>query len=482
MNNHLFKARWLIWTLLFTLFLAPASALAQDNNHTIQEIEEIYTLLKENHISGVQGEELLHAAIKGMVESLNDPYTTYLSPQEWEQYNNSLEQQFVGIGVYLEQKKGQFIVVKVIPDAPAERAGILSGDMIIAVDGTSVEGKTMTELTTLILGEEGDPVTIQVKRGGAIKEYTIVREKIEIPVVTSQTFNDNKVGYIQLTSFSSDADELFIAKKKELEAGGMENLIIDLRGNGGGLLDTAYNIAAQFIKEGALIHTQNRYGVEQTMDILNGSQVDYPVYVLVDSNSASASEVLAGALQDYKLATIIGTKTFGKGSVQQVVPLSSGGVLKITIEEYVTPNRNKVNQVGITPDRNVKGDLEGIIFALSQVSNQINIISKGDQTSINGTTLTGKISYLQDKKGLWIPSRMAGAILGLETDWDAKKRMVTYRAPKGSNMVPPATTSGLFKFSNGTTFVNVNALQRWDSNLKYRLDADGLNLNYTLKK
>jgi carboxyl-terminal processing protease len=478
------KSRWaiwlLVWSLLVSLTITPQISFAETSEQSIKDIEEIYQLLKENHLGGVSGEELIHEAIRGMVDSLEDPYTQYFSPKEWEQYLNQLDQEYVGVGIVLNQQNGQFVIVRVVSNAPAEKAGLEAGDIIVAVNGTSVKDKTLQELSQMIVGKEGTSVKIKIKRGETTKEFDVVRAKIKIPVVESKTFNKT-VGYIQLTSFSSDADELFIAKKKELEAKGIESLIIDLRGNGGGLLDTAYNIAAQFIEEGLLINTINRNDVEQKIEIFNGSKVDYPVIVLMDQNSASASEVLAGALQDYGLATIVGTKSFGKGTVQQSVPLSSGGVLKVTIEEYSTPKGHKVNKVGITPNLEAKGDLEGLVSSLFRLTGKIDLLQKGKKTVVNGTEWNAALPYIKEDKEIWIPSRLAAAILGFEVIWDPKQRAVTFKTPEGSNIKPLALTPNMTKMSKGTTYINANSLMKLDKRLVIGVVKESLSIQYSSK-
>jgi carboxyl-terminal processing protease len=478
------KRSWTIWLIIASLFitfmLAPQFAIAESSGSTVQEIEEIYELLRENHLSGIGGEQLIHEAIRGMISSLNDPYTQYFSPQEWQNFINSLNQEFVGVGIVIDEKNGQFIVNRVIANAPADQAGLQAGDIIVAVDGKPVKGKTIQELSQMIIGEEGTPVTLKMKRGNTTKEYKIVRAKIKIPVVDTKSLDD-QVGYIQLSSFSSDADELFIEKKKELESQGIRSLIIDLRGNGGGLLDTAYNIGAQFIDEGLLMKTRNRHGVIQDLEILNGSKVDYPVIVLVDQNSASASEVLAGALQDHNIATIVGSKSFGKGTVQQSVPLSSGGVLKLTIEEYFTPKGHQVHKVGITPTIEAKGDLEGLVYALSHLTGKISIQEKGKRTIVGGLEWNASLPYMKDGKEIWLSSRLAAAVLGLEVSWDAKQKTIAFKAPKGTNKTSIAIQSGMTKMSNGTTYIKASALMKLHNQLKISTNTNGLNIEYSSK-
>jgi carboxyl-terminal processing protease len=484
MNINIKNSRltiWLLtWSLLISLTLAPQTSLAEDGGQTIQEVEEIYELLKENHLSGVGGQELIHEAIRAMVASLGDPYTEYFSPKEWQHFLNQLDQEYVGVGLILNEQNGQFVISRVILDGPADLAGFEVGDVIIAVDGTSVKGKTIQQLSQSITGEEGTSVKIKINRGETTKEFEIKRAKIKIPVVVSKSF-DNRVGYIQLTTFSSDADELFIKKKKELEDQGIESLIIDLRGNGGGLLDTASNIAAQFIEEGILIKTHNRNDVEQTVEIFNGSQVRYPVIVLVDQDSASASEVLAGALKDYQLATVIGTNTFGKGTVQQSVPLSSGGVLKITIEEYFSPKGHKVNKVGIAPDIEARGDLEGLVASLFRLTGKIDLTEKGTKTVVNGMEWNATLPYIKEGKEIWISSRLAAALLGLEVKWDPKLKIVSFNSPEGSGIKPPVLTTSMIKMSKGISYINADSLMKLDKKLAVALTKQGLSIQYSFK-
>lgn len=204
------------------------------------------------------------------------------------------------------------------------------------------------------MGEPGTEVKLQIVRDGATSELTVKRERIQVPVVIANRFQG--VGYVRILSFSSDADEMTALFLDGLQAPGeLKSLVVDLRDNPGGLLETAQQLARLFVKEGTLIHTKNRNNTDEPVTFSGGETQPFPVYFLVNGNSASASEVLTGALQDYKAITVIGTKTYGKGSVQEVVPLQSGGALKVTVEEYLTPKLRKVNGVGLEPDVKVEG-------------------------------------------------------------------------------------------------------------------------------
>jgi carboxyl-terminal processing protease len=438
-------------------------------------VDDVFKLLQDNHVSAITPQKLSDNAIKGMVEGLNDPYTVYFTPKEWEGFQSALEQNYVGIGVRLNSDDQGVFITEIFKGSPAEAAGIKIGDYITGVDGETTKKLTIDKLINKVLGEENTNVTITVTRNNKELNLTMLRKKINLPVVTSKQFEDG-TGYIQLSSFSSDADELFAAKLKELQQNHIHSLVIDLRDNGGGLLDTASNIAKLFIKEGVLIHTNDRNHIDTPITLQGGTSVDFPVYVLVNENSASASEVLTGALQDYKLATVIGTKSYGKGSVQSIFPLSNGGVLKVTIEEYLTPNNHKVNKVGITPDIESLGDVPQLITALQTAGMQdIKLTRNNNELTINNQTFASENYTIQTVKNkIYVPSRVLAAMIQGKITWNTTAKAVEISAVN-KNEVFPVTSEGTL-IEKGITYLDLASFSKKFPQLQWSMEKDMLTL------
>lgn len=440
--------------LLLTPYAAPAAA-ADDSAAKAPAMNEVLDLLQRLHVSGTDQKALEASAIKGMIDSLGDPYTQYMTADEWNSFQSSLEQNYVGIGVRLEQDEQGYFIVEVFPGSSAAAAGLQPNDYIVAVDGKSYEGKALTDLTKAVMGEENTQVTITIKRGGAPQDVKMTRKRVELPTVDSKLFAGG-IGYIKVDTFSSDADEKFAAQLEELEKSSLTALIVDLRGNPGGLLDTATNIAKKFIPEGVLIHTSDRNRVDQPIKLQGGGKVPFPVTVLVDSGSASASEVLTGALQDYGAARIVGTVTYGKGSVQTIYPITGGGMLKVTIEEYLTPKMRKVNKVGIKPDVEVEGAIPQTVKALrlSGASDVAVRQTKGGVT-INDVAFFTPLPIVREGGRLFAPTRVLAALVDGDIAWNAELRAVDIKTPAVSASY--AVGDSDVRMVNGVTYVALDA-------------------------
>jgi carboxyl-terminal processing protease len=463
-RNTLFSAI-VISSLLFT----SAAAAADQKPSPTALVDDIFNLLQTNHVSGVTADKLSDNAIKGMISSLDDPYTVYMTAKEWTGFQSMLNHNYVGIGVRLGNDDQGVFIAEVFKGSPAEAAGVQAGDYITAVAGKSIKGTSSDDLISQILGDENTQVLITFTRDNQPIDLTVTRKQINLPVVTSKHFADG-TGYIRLSSFSSDADELFAAQLQELKQAGIHSLIIDLRDNGGGLLDTAANIAKLFIKQGVLIHTSDRNKVDAPINLSGGSSVNFPVYVLVNENSASASEVLTGALQDYKLATVIGTKSFGKGSVQSIYPLSNGGVLKVTIEEYLTPNHNKVNKVGITPDVEAVSDVPQLLTALHAAGMQ-DITLTQDRYSITVNQQLFSEDYFSIKTvnhKKYVPSRVLAAMISGSIGWnkDTKAIEITDNQNKG---VFTSSSAGIL-IDKGTSYIDLDSFKLKFPQLEWHMD------------
>ncbi|ASW44259.1 S41 family peptidase [Clostridium isatidis] len=300
----------------------------------------------------IDDEKLLEAAIKGMTDSLNDPYTVFMNAEEYKQFIEQSEGEFVGIGAHLGIKEDKVTVIAPIEGSPAEAAGLQSGDVIIEVDGKELVNPTLDNTVAMIRGEQGTNVTLKVQRNETeILDIVIKRDVIKVEAVRGEIVEDN-IGYIQITSFDEDVADEFKNKILELKDKGMKGIILDLRGNPGGFLNEAVEVASQFIEKGKIItYTIDKYDNKVESKSVGGDAIGMPLVVLIDGGSASASEVVTGALRDYGVATTVGEKSFGKGIVQQLIEFEGGTVgLKVTTSKYYSPKGENIHKIGITPD------------------------------------------------------------------------------------------------------------------------------------
>jgi len=308
--------------------------------------------------------------IKTMLEALNDPYTRFLDPKAFQDENDAIDAKIVGIGINLQQSKDlqKLIVTRTIEDGPAEQAGVRSGDEIVGIDGLSAIGMTPEQAAEHIRGKAGSPVQITVKRPQVQKTVTIVRQEIAIHAVTSKVL-DNGIGYIQLSTFiSNDASREFRNALQKMA--NTDGIIIDLRDNPGGLLSNALEIADMLLENGAIVSTISRHG--RHTDLASGEPLTHqPIVVLVDDESASASEILASALQDNGRGILVGTKTYGKGLVQEINRLPGGAAVHITVSRYLTPGGSDINKIGVAPDINVSSKDEQMRTAVTYMKEKI---------------------------------------------------------------------------------------------------------------
>ncbi len=325
----------------------------------VKTLETFKAMIKQKYIGEVDEEQMIEGAIKGFVEGLGDPYTEYLPKEEMAEFTEETSGQYVGIGVYLTNDKttNTILVVGIMNGSPALDAGMQAGDIIEKVNDVTYTGETMDDAIKVLKGEEGTSAKVTVLRDGKEIDLTVTRKKITVEHVSSKMVEDN-IAYLQVDSFDSGVAESFKNKITDIKNQGAKGIIIDLRSNGGGIVDEATGIADLFLKKGeTILITKSKIANEQLTVSKNDAIItDIPVVILVNEGTASASEILAGALKDkYPNTTIVGMKTYGKGVIQTLYSLSDGSGLKITTEEYYTPNHNKINKEGITPD--VKVDL-----------------------------------------------------------------------------------------------------------------------------
>jgi carboxyl-terminal processing protease len=372
------------------LFPAVAGSTATSGD-SYQLQQEVLDKLKNEFYKPVD-DAILHAdAIDGMVAGLNDPYTEYWDPEEYAAYKQGTSGAFTGVGMVLQMEDGRPTTVSTIKGGPAAEAGVLPGDVIVAVDGESVDGMTLKDVVARVKGDEGTNVELELYRppaaattsttvgetggavdtssttsteppkadlsnlppGGESKKYTLTRRTLEVPVTETTILEagDRKVALISLSDFyQGSAAALRAAVTRAIEVDKVDAVALDLRDNPGGFLDQGVDVASVFIPKGDIVSTEGIHEARKVWTASGDAYADVPLYLLTNSHTASASEIVAGALQDYRRATLVGETTFGKGVVQSIMPLSNGGALKATTALYYTPNGRNINDIGIVPD------------------------------------------------------------------------------------------------------------------------------------
>jgi carboxyl-terminal processing protease len=339
---------------------APGATVTEGENHTdLKKVEQAYDLILQRYVEKVEDKQLIEGAIQGMLATLDDPYSVYMNKDTAQQFSQSLDSSFEGIGAEVSESDGKIIIVSPFKNSPAEKAGIKPNDQIIKVDDTSVEGLGLYDATLKIRGKKGTKVKLEIVRTG-VKEpitLTVVRDEIPIETVHSSVKMENgeKIGYLEITSFAEKTAEDFRKQLKDLEKDGIKGLVIDVRGNPGGLLDSVEEILKEFVtKKKPYVQIQMRDGQKKRYFSSLKDPKNYPVVVLVDKGSASASEILAGALKEAEGYQVIGETTFGKGTVQQAVPMGDGSNIKLTLFKWLTPDGNWIHKEGVKPDVEVK--------------------------------------------------------------------------------------------------------------------------------
>lgn len=319
-------------------------------------LASIRTMLEDEYIGELDDEQMLEMAIKGYVAGVGDEYTEYYTPEEMSDQYDTAMGNYVGIGIYMvvSYEEGTITVLEPMEGSPAEEAGLKEGDMITKVEGTDVTIDNVSEMSDAIKGEEGTKVKLEIQRGEETFETQVERQRIEISHIESKML-ENNIAYIQILDFDGGTAEEFKENYENLKSKGATSLIIDIRNNGGGVVDEAIDILEMICdRDSTLLIEKDKDGNETIIKSEEDPIIDIPIVVLTNNYSASASEILAGALKDNNKATIIGEKTYGKGVIQTLYSLTDGSGLKITTAEYCTPNRTSINKIGIEPDIEVK--------------------------------------------------------------------------------------------------------------------------------
>ena len=332
---------------------------------SVSKLGKIDKLIEENFYEPVDRNALIEGMYKGLVQGLSDKYSIYFTKEEAVKADEATTGNFVGIGVVVSVRDDvtKKLIKTVYEDSPAKEAGILRGDIFIGVDDTDVTNMSLSESVALIQGESGTPVTIKVLRDGKELSFDMLRAKVNTPSVFS-TMLDKGVGYLRISEFNAETAPSFRKEMKKLQEAGMTSVIYDLRQNPGGLVDEVLTVLDDILPAGVLVYTVDNKGRKQAFYSDDERVIDIPSVVLVDENSASSAEIFTGAMKDFKAATIVGKKTYGKGIVQYIYPLSDGSRIELTTKKYLTPNGDDIHGKGIEPDIEVEysytGDQEAL--------------------------------------------------------------------------------------------------------------------------
>ena len=369
-----------IFTLIifFILYFGKVSAQEETVYDKIDLFGEVLDKINKEYVEEVNQSDTMDAAINGVLQSL-DPYSSYMSPKNLEEMQTETKGEFGGLGIEVGMEAGVVKVISPLDNSPAEREGVKAGDYIVKINDTQVQGKTLNEAVELMRGPVGSTLEITVRRVGLRKSlvFNITREIIQVASVKSEVM-DEKIGYIRLTSFNENSDDQIKKKIKEFKKNKkIEGYILDLRNNPGGLLGQAIKISDFFLDDGEIVSTKGRKKNENQKwfaregDIINGKAL----IVLINKGSASASEIVAGALKDHKRAVLVGEKSYGKGSVQSIIPLKNRGAIRLTISKYYLPSGKSISEVGVTPDITVEEESDDFRI-LSENDNQLKFARK----------------------------------------------------------------------------------------------------------
>ncbi len=408
------KRKWLVMavTVVTALTLVTGAAVAEDSTDSLfSRIRTVYEVVRGWHKDGADLDKFVDGAIKGGLEALGDPHTNYFSPTEYQAFLDSLNGSFSGIGAYLEQDGNYVVIASPIKNTPAAKAGLKSGDRILEANGVSLVGATTEKAVGLIRGEVGTEAVLKIERPSENRTFTvrIRREVINIPEVDSKML-DQRIGYIELSSFGDDAVKDFYAAVDSLKSQGAQGLVLDLRNNGGGYLDAAVAIGSAFVPKDEAVVWEVHKGGTKTALRSTGENIGLPVVVLVNNGSASASEILAGAIQDYG-GVLVGTTTYGKGTVQQILNLTIGGGMKVTIAEYLTAKERHVHGIGLTPDYRVEAQFSSDMTKPFALTRPLRISSFGDDVKALQERLV-LLGYASETDGFF-GAKTAEAVMSL---------------------------------------------------------------------
>lgn len=335
---------------------------------------DAYDAIVNNYYKEVDKDKLVESAINGMVSSIGDEYTSYSDKDVTDNFNETVNGKYMGIGALIMKSEKDLVIYKVFEDSPSYRAGLKDGDIILKLDDKDTKDMSVNDIASIVKNDGNKEVKLLVKRGEENLDITIVKDMVELPVVSGKVINhnDKKIGYISLSIFSSVASEQFNKELVKLEKEGISGLVIDVRGNSGGYLTTVTDIASYFLKKGDIIYKLEVNDKVTVRKDKTKESRDYPVAVLIDKNSASASEILASSIKESYNGYVVGTNSYGKGTVQQTLVLSDGSMIKYTIEKWLTPLGNWINEEGVIPTNYVELSSEYLNNPVFENDNQLN--------------------------------------------------------------------------------------------------------------
>lgn len=335
---------------------------------------DAYDAIVDNYYKEVDKDKLVESAINGMVSSIGDEYTSYSDKDVTDNFNEAVNGKYMGIGALIMKSENDLVIYKVFEDSPSYKAGLKDGDIILKLDDKDTKDMSVNDIASIVKNDDNKEVKLLVKRGEENLDITIVKDMVELPVVSGKVINhnDKKIGYISLSIFSSVASEQFNKELVKLEKEGISGLVIDVRGNSGGYLTTVTDIASYFLKKGDIIYKLEVNDKVTVRKDKTKESRDYPVAVLIDKNSASASEILASSIKESYNGYVVGTNSYGKGTVQQTLVLSDGSMIKYTIEKWLTPLGNWINEEGVIPTNYVELSSEYLNNPVFENDNQLN--------------------------------------------------------------------------------------------------------------
>lgn len=335
---------------------------------------DAYDAIVNNYYKEVDKDKLVESAINGMVSSVGDEYTSYSDKDVTDNFNEAVNGKYMGIGALIMKSENDLVIYKVFEDSPSYKAGLKDGDLILKLDDKDTKDMSVNDIASIVKNDDNKEVKLLIKRGEENLDITIVKDMVELPVVSGKVINhnDKKIGYISLSIFSSVASEQFNKQLVKLEKEGISGLVIDVRGNSGGYLTTVTDIASYFLKKGDIIYKLEVNDKVTVRKDKTKESRDYPVAVLIDKSSASASEILASSIKESYNGYVVGTNSYGKGTVQQTLVLSDGSMIKYTIEKWLTPLGNWINEEGVVPTNYVELSSEYLNNPVFENDNQLN--------------------------------------------------------------------------------------------------------------
>lgn len=335
---------------------------------------DAYDAIVNNYYKEVDKDKLVESAINGMVSSVGDEYTSYSDKDVTDNFNEAVNGKYMGIGALIMKSENDLVIYKVFEDSPSYKAGLKDGDIILKLDDKDTKDMSVNDIASIVKNDDNKEVKLLIKRGEENLDITIVKDMVELPVVSGKVINhnDKKIGYISLSIFSSVASEQFNKQLVKLEKEGISGLVIDVRGNSGGYLTTVTDIASYFLKKGDIIYKLEVNDKVTVRKDKTKESRDYPVAVLIDKSSASASEILASSIKESYNGYVVGTNSYGKGTVQQTLVLSDGSMIKYTIEKWLTPLGNWINEEGVVPTNYVELSSEYLNNPAFENDNQLN--------------------------------------------------------------------------------------------------------------